>query len=185
MGNEPKPGLIFHENELDEETLDKKQRSRRGRPARKVDPVTGHPLRQCEATKRSGKQCKTYSVAGQPYCFTHGAASIMQAKANLSKLQNPVVELLADFVLAPGEPCVMCGRGTMTHDRLRAMEMILDRGGINAKIEMVHTGTVEISHELIVKRMTDEELQTVDEIMERVMQRVAAEEGLVNTVDQP
>lgn len=54
----------------------------------------------------------------------------------------------------------------------------MDRGGLSAKIEHVHTGELTINHEMVVERMTDDELKVVDEIMDRVMKRVAEEEGM-------
>jgi len=121
-----------------------------------------------------------YTVGNDLYCMTHGAGNILTAKANLSRLVNPAVLYLQEHLLSKDPTCSLCGHGMMTREKIKIVEMILDRGGLNAKIEMVHSGIVEVSHELLVKRMTDDELKTVDEIMERVMKRVSVEEGLVD-----
>ncbi len=134
---------------------------------------------RCKATKRNGKRCKLYAVDGEQFCLTHGTANLRLARANLSRLQNPIVERIADFLLAPAEEkCVLCGHGIVTREWLRAAEMVMDRGGLSAKVLHEHSGEVTINHEMIVEKMTDDELAAVDEIMERVMKRVAEEEGI-------
>jgi hypothetical protein len=135
---------------------------------------------RCQATKRSGKRCKLYTIGNDMYCLVHGAANVLTAKANLTRLVNPAVLYLQEHLLSKDPPCSLCGHGMMTREKIKIVEMILDRGGLNAKLEMVHSGIVEVSHELLAKRMTDDELKIVDEIMERVMRRVSIEEGLVD-----
>jgi len=133
---------------------------------------------RCTVIKRNGKRCKLYTVDGEETCLTHGTANLRLARANLSRLQNPIVDILSNYILQEGPPCALCGHGAMTRERLRAIEMVMDRGGLSAKIEHVHTGELTINHEMVVERMTDDELKVVDEIMDRVMKRVAEEEGM-------
>ncbi len=146
---------------------------------KKHDLLDEEPEHRCQATKRNGRRCKLLAVDGEKFCLTHGTANIRMAKANLSKLQNPVVEKIATFLFPEDEEkCALCGRGILTREWLRAAEMVMDRGGLSAKILHEHSGELTINHELIVEKMTDDELAAVDEIMDRVMKRVAAEEGV-------
>ncbi|HEU5223574.1 MAG TPA: hypothetical protein VFU07_07820 [Candidatus Lumbricidophila sp.] len=70
---------------------------------------------------RTGSQCKRPALRGTTVCRTHGGqAKQVQGKAQelLDRMVEPVLWQLRDIALRPG---------TSDSDRLRAMQMVLDR----------------------------------------------------------
>lgn len=136
------------------------------------------PALQCRAHNRTGAQCKRMCSPGFHVCQTHGGSApqvIAKAKRRIAALSDPAVEVYQRVLESDDAPCALCGRGYVTPMKLRAAQTIMDRTGLGPTVKLEHSG--EISHEVIISKMTEDELSAVDEIMERVMERVAAEQG--------
>jgi len=112
-------------------------------------------------------------------CSHHGGSApqvIAKAKNRLGALSDQAVEVYQKVLESDETPCALCGRGYITPIKLRAAQVVMDRSGLGPTMKLEHSG--EISHEILISHMTEDELSSVDEIMERVMERVAAEEGI-------
>jgi ribosomal protein S13 len=57
--------------------------------------------------------------------------------------------------------------------KLKAAQLLLDRVGIGPVLKVEHSGS--ISNDLLVERMTDEEIAAVDAVMSKVLARVQVE----------
>lgn len=72
---------------------------------------------------RSGEQCKKSAIRGSTVCKTHGGAAKQVAKKARERLMEMVEPALVQLIRIVEQP------GTSDSDRLRAIQMVLDRTG--------------------------------------------------------
>ncbi|TFC84491.1 hypothetical protein [Cryobacterium sp. TMT3-29-2] len=102
----------------------------------KIATATAADLQnRCKAhSSRTGEQCKKAAIRGGTVCKTHGGSSghvANKARQRLLELAEPAVVQLNRILDAPG---------TSDSDRLRAIQMVLDRTGsgpgVNVEVEV-------------------------------------------------
>jgi len=117
-------------------------------------------------------------VQGQEFCMVHGTHSevLKAAQDTLNGLTIIAVDTLERALVETDQKCSLCGHGYVTAQKLKAAGMVLDRTGLGPELNIKHTGKIDFT--VMVERMTDDEFRAVDEIMTRVMERVAHETSL-------
>ena len=88
------------------------------------------PAVKCTALKRNGEPCGRFALRGATVCTSHGA--------NLPSVRGSAREKLLELVLpAISElEAVLSNQTTANSDKLRAIQLILDRTGYGTKSEM-------------------------------------------------
>lgn len=138
--------------------------------------VVIHEGQQCVGIKRNGKRCRITARHGEDYCLAHGGRTEQLAndvRERLHTLTPLAIDVFEAVLTEAGEPCALCGHSRTSMKKLKAAQLLLDRVGIGPVLKVEHSGT--ISHDILVERMTDDEIATVDDIMQNVLQRVQAE----------
>lgn len=109
-------------------------------------------VNRCSATNRFGEQCRNPSIRGGTVCRSHGGASPQvkkKARERLLEMVEPALVQLSQIMEKPS---------TSDSDRLRAIQMVLDRTGYGPG----HTLEVEVKPwELTMQRIV-KELPSVD-----------------------
>jgi hypothetical protein len=115
---------------------------------------------------------------GSEYCIVHlnHPTSVTRAYENLQGLSLVAVDVVEKALTETGEPCALCGHGTITPMKLKAAALVMDRVGMGPTLNVKHSGTID--YNVVVTAMSDDEFRVVDEIMQRVMARVTAESGV-------
>lgn len=85
---------------------------------------------KCAATNRAGEPCKNFAIRGGTVCANHGGRTghvKKKAKERLLEMVDPAITELLRIVTKPT---------TTDADRLRAIQLVLDRTGYHAKTEI-------------------------------------------------
>ncbi|WP_068433329.1 hypothetical protein [Piscicoccus intestinalis] len=88
------------------------------------------PRQRCSATTSAGNPCKKWAIHGATVCRTHGGNLPnvrAKAKERLLSMVDPTLVELQKILQKPS---------TTDADRLRAIQIVLDRTGYHAKTEM-------------------------------------------------
>ena len=102
----------------------------------KITNATAADLQnRCKAhSTRSGEQCKKAAIRGGTVCKTHGGSAGHVAK----KARERLLELAEPAVMQLNR--ILSAQGTSDSDRLRAVQMVLDRTGlgpgVNVEVEV-------------------------------------------------
>ena len=121
----------------------------------KVATATASDLaNRCVAkSTRSGERCKKSAIKGGTVCRTHGGANrfvAKKARERLLELQEPAIVQLNRILSAPG---------TSDSDRLRAVQMVLDRTGLGASQHVeVEVKPWEITMQQVFKSNPDPQI---------------------------
>lgn len=113
---------------------------------------------------------------GEEYCLAHGGRPetlVTEIRERLHTLAPLAVDVFEDVLKEEGEPCALCGHSRTSMKKLKAAQLLLDRVGIGPVLKVEHSGS--ISNDLLVERMTDEEIAAVDAVMSKVLARVQVE----------
>lgn len=89
-----------------------------------------HPRQRCTTVKKNGEPCKSWAIHGAFVCKAHGGnlPNVMKkARERMTELLNPALAELQK---------ILTKNNTSDADKLRAIQMILDRGGVPARSEM-------------------------------------------------
>jgi hypothetical protein len=88
------------------------------------------PKQRCTATKRNGEPCSRYALAGATVCTSHGGnlpSVRASARDRLLELVLPAIEELEAVLTSPT---------SSNADKLRAVQLVLDRTGHGTKSEL-------------------------------------------------
>ncbi len=88
------------------------------------------PRVQCSATKRSGERCRNYAIHGSTVCTRHGGNLPGVKNAARQRLLNLVSPALAELQR------IIDSSTTSDADRLKAIQLVLDRTGYHARTEL-------------------------------------------------
>lgn len=140
-----------------------------------------HVAHRCKAMRKTSagvkERCRNYSRYDTELCIVHGGHSKQyqrRAKTLLDGLTLPAVHTFKDALESEGEPCPLCGRGGyITPLKLKAAQLVLDRVGLGPTTKIELSG--KITHDVLVSKMTEDEFEVVDAIMQKVMTRVQLE----------
>jgi|GEM_PF-2180280 len=85
---------------------------------------------RCRATKANGEPCKNYAIHGGSVCPMHGGKSGPVKKAARERLLEMVDPAMAQLLR------IITKKDTSDADRIRAIQIVLDRTGYHAKAEV-------------------------------------------------
>lgn len=96
----------------------------------KIRQRVDHPKVRCGGTRSNGEPCKNYAIKGATVCSKHGGQlpNVKQrARERMQELVNPALTELQR---------ILTKTDTSDADRLRAIQMLLDRTGNGVKSEV-------------------------------------------------
>ncbi len=101
------------------------------------------PRVKCSATKRTGERCRNYAIHGSTVCTRHGGNLPAVKNAAKQRLLNLVSPALAELQR------IIDGPTTSDSDRLKAIQLVLDRTGYHARTELTIEAEVKPWEKLI------------------------------------
>lgn len=115
--------------------------------------------RGCTAHNRSGEPCGGTPIPGATVCYWHGgAAPQVQRSARLRLLEavNPALDELFKLIADPD---------TKDADKIRAIENILDRGGLGRQVTIERDSVFELLTERLIALRTQKLMGDRDQII--------------------